>query len=548
MAMPLSLQPRPSGAPHRLWWVLGVVGVVLAINLPILRYEWVMFDDDINILVNPHLGRGAASSFLWAFQNVDYMRRYLPLGWLGFDGLLAIDGYNPAVFHAASWVLCGLNAALAFCVFERLSRRRNAPSDEAPASFAGAAAATGALLWSVHPLRVENAAWISGLLYLGSTTLGLAAVLLYLRNEAAPRRRRAVMAALLYLGSLLFYPVLLALPALLVWRAAAESNRDRVRAAWIETRRLAGWWAAVLFAGAMNVYALATAGPQWTPPVDPSPYRWWERCADTGRACLHYATTALWPNRIAVYYGQSRFLLDDPAARIVGTLLVAILLVLLARRSTRVATLGWVGAVLITLAPFVAQMSRSFHASDRYAVLALAVCAVGIVRWLARPSPGRPPLWPFATCSVAIVAASIVYARVLPNWRNTDALQASIDRSTAGHPDVFMNYARAARALWSLGERTQADKRLADGERLFPNDPQLRETRAQLREFDARLQQRFGGPSDIPPIAVIQLDIGRTWLERGERTAALAHFTRALAVAPDYAEARQAYLSASKAR
>ena len=331
-----------------------------------------------------------------------------------------------------------------------------------------------------------------------------------------------------------------------MWRAVVESNASRGRSAWLETRRLAGWWAAAVFAGAMNLYALATAGPQWTAPADAATYGWWDRGIDAVRAYLHYASSIVWPSHVAVYYGQTRVLLEDPGTRVVVAVVIAALILLLARRATRMATAGWLGAVLIALAPFVGQMNRTFHASDRYAVLALAVCAVAIARWLARRSAEGRAFPRFAVCAVAIVAASILYARALPNWRDTDALQASIDRSTARHPDVYLGYARAARAYWSLGEKARAERRLAAGDRLFPDDPQLRETEEELRVLDARLRQRLGDRTDIPPAAVMQVDLGRTWMQRGERTAALAHFAQALALAPDYDEAKQGYLSAKQ--
>lgn len=77
-------------APLR-WFAVALSAViVLAVNYPVLDFDWLMFDDDINILVNPHLGSRAVESVQWAFENVDYMRRHLPLGWLMFAGLLAV--------------------------------------------------------------------------------------------------------------------------------------------------------------------------------------------------------------------------------------------------------------------------------------------------------------------------------------------------------------------------------------------------------------------------------------------------------------------------
>jgi tetratricopeptide (TPR) repeat protein len=536
---------RPALGARRFVWLLAIVVIVLAVNRSVLGFDWLLFDDDINILVNPFLGRGAPSSILWAFQNVDYMRRYLPLGWLGFDALLAVDGYNAAVFHAASWILTGLNAALAFLVFEKLCRSFHSdPEATAPTRSAAqrcASAALAALLWSLHPLRAENAGWISGLLYLGSTTWALAAVLLYLRayepRALSPRRGPLALAgALCYLASLLVYPVFLALPALLAWRAA-WADRQWWPALKLELRRLATWWLAAGFALAMNVFARLTASDAYAPVGSLAPAGAAGSVRTACAACLHYLVRTVWPGHVAVFYGPATLLFSRAALWGAAAVLVIAGIFLLAKRATRRPTLAWTGAALISLSPFLAQLGGDFHASDRYAVLWLAVWCAGVALLGARLRGNKMR----SACAVlgagALAAFLPLYREALANWKNTAAVQAAIDRSTAGHPDVAMSFARPAIAFWWLGDQAESARRLREGLRLFPSAPRLAETEKTLREFSARWRERVGAHTEIPPLAVLHCDLGRAWQAQGEARAAAAHFARAVTLAPGYAEA-----------
>ncbi|MEO5961543.1 MAG: hypothetical protein ABIZ49_08585, partial [Opitutaceae bacterium] len=432
---------------------MTIAGLVLAANWLILDFDWLLFDDDINILTNPNLGRGAMSSLAWAFQDFDYIRRYLPLGWVGFYALLGIDGYNATAFHTASWLLMGLNAVLAFFVFERLVR---APNDSTAGGSTGSsiravvAASLAALAWSLHPLRAENAAWISGLLYLGSATFALFAVLLHLQaveSEIHSRRLR-VGGAVCYLASLLVYPVFLALPAVLLWRALCVAP-PRLRAFREEFARLAGWWIATAFAFGLNVFARINAPETFAAPNEFAPGSLFTRGLVAIRATLHYASRTIWPGEVAPFYGLTDQLLKPNEQRIALCALGVGAIVLLARKTTHLRVLAWSAAGIMTLLPFLGQLGHDFHANDRYAILWLAVWATAVATWLAQP--GAKP-WRLAVAGAGLALLARDYGRALPHWKDTGTLQAKIDAVTAAKPHPKMSFSRRALVLWWLGE------------------------------------------------------------------------------------------------
>src|SRR2546427_7291002 len=174
-------------------WVYRLVPVLVALVtfaafLPALQNQFVSFDDDKNFLDNPHY-RGLAWTHLrWMWTT--HLGHYIPLTWmtLGLDYLLW--GMNPVGYHLTSLLLHAANAVVFFFVVRRLlTRALPSPSERGHALAVSAGFA--ALVFAIHPLRVESVAWaterrdvLSGLFY-------LLTILMYLRAcERGARGRR----------------------------------------------------------------------------------------------------------------------------------------------------------------------------------------------------------------------------------------------------------------------------------------------------------------------------------------------------------------------
>jgi hypothetical protein len=131
------------------------LAVVTAIAfLPVLGNGFVDWDDTRNLLENPHY-RGLGWTQLRWMATTSHNGHFVPLAWL----TLAIDyvlwGMNPAGYHLTSLLIHATTTAVLYLV-ARVLIVRAAPV-AAGAATAGAAAA--ALLFGVHPLRVESVAW-----------------------------------------------------------------------------------------------------------------------------------------------------------------------------------------------------------------------------------------------------------------------------------------------------------------------------------------------------------------------------------------------------
>src|SRR5580658_6470810 len=86
--------------------------VAIAAFWPVRHFQFLRFDDDINIYLNPHLGRLDGATIRWMLTDTRYVRRYVPAGWLGFSILYGLSRLDPHGYHWACLLLHGANVLL----------------------------------------------------------------------------------------------------------------------------------------------------------------------------------------------------------------------------------------------------------------------------------------------------------------------------------------------------------------------------------------------------------------------------------------------------
>ena len=161
------------------WLVPALIALVIfAAFLPALHNQFVNWDDDKNFLENPHYRGLGWTQLSWMWTT--HMGHYIPLTWmtLGLDYLLW--GMNPVGYHLTNLLLHAANAVVFFFVVRRLlTRALSSPSEHGYALAVSAGFA--ALLFAIHPLRVESVAWVTERRDVLSGLLYLSAILIYLR-------------------------------------------------------------------------------------------------------------------------------------------------------------------------------------------------------------------------------------------------------------------------------------------------------------------------------------------------------------------------------
>jgi hypothetical protein len=135
------------------WLAVAVAAVTFSAFSPALWNGFVDFDDQASIVDNPWI-RGFGRAELGWMLTTFHLGPYQPLAWL----TLALDyrlwGLNAAGYHLTSLLLHAASGGLLFLLATRLLGRAGVPRARVTAG-----AALGALLWALHPLRVESVAW-----------------------------------------------------------------------------------------------------------------------------------------------------------------------------------------------------------------------------------------------------------------------------------------------------------------------------------------------------------------------------------------------------
>ncbi len=193
----------------------GVALATLAAFWPALGNGWVNWDDDIYLLNNPGFRGLGWENIRWMLTN-QLSSHYQPLAWLSYALDYQVWGLDPRGYHLTSLLLHILNAILVYALAARIfAAVPSGKGDRPPSGDLGPwPQAVAALLFAVHPLRVESVAWASerrdvlyGAFYLGS-------VLAYLRQPAG--RGPGTAGLLLYGGALLSKSMAVTLPVVLL--------------------------------------------------------------------------------------------------------------------------------------------------------------------------------------------------------------------------------------------------------------------------------------------------------------------------------------------
>src|SRR5262245_46904889 len=159
-----------------------LVAVTVAVFWPVLKFEFLNWDDRFHILDNP-LFQPARLENARHYWSQPYMGLYIPLTYSVWT-LIGSASMSPAVFHGANLLLHIGCVLLVFNIVRELI---------------GAVwpAAIGAAIFAVHPVQVETVAWVSGFRDLLGALLMLFSIWLYLLHARRLAALRSISLQLL---------------------------------------------------------------------------------------------------------------------------------------------------------------------------------------------------------------------------------------------------------------------------------------------------------------------------------------------------------------
>ena len=345
----------------RLSALTAMVAAVAWTYFPAAGFAFLNWDDQSVILRNPSLGFPGVARWAWI---TTYMEHYQPLSWLAWAAIKAGFGPDASAFHVAN-IAAHVVCVLLVYAAARVVLTRAVP--EASATLRNGAAVAAALLFGLHPLRVEVVAWISAMPYALALAFLLASLVAYLRTAARTPTRLPVAALVLYAASLAARPVALGFPAVLV-----------VLDVWLLKRRTrtslsVAWPFAVLAVAAAGIESVArTSG------INDAP--WLYRVQSAASAPFVY----LWHTIAPVSLTPLDVLPIDPVANpgVAAAALLALAGVCLAawiwRHRWPALAAAW-AAYLALLAPAAGLVPSGLQATaDRYTYLPGVVVAIAV--------------------------------------------------------------------------------------------------------------------------------------------------------------------------
>ncbi len=500
---------------------LGVGACVFVAFHPLLGAEWINYDDPVNFQRNPHYRGLGLEQLRWMFTN--FTGHYMPLTWmsLGLDYLLW--GMDPAGYHFTNVLLHALNAMLCFAFLRQLLPRFR--TELAP-SWRNGAAAAGALLYALHPLRVESVAWITERRDLVAGLFFFLCLLAWLKAQPAgpggpADGRWLALSAALFGLSLLGKAIGMTLPLALLVLEVHPLGRF-APGAWKRPLLEKLPFVILMLAGvAMTALGQGRAGAFHAEAHTVS-----QMVVRPGYRLAFYLEKTFLPVGLSVLYPD-----HPPESVLQPRYLISLILVLgitallLHHRRRHPGFLAAWLAFAFLLGPVIGPIQAGPHfAADRYTYLAALPLSVLASALLCR---GRP--WIACGSGAILILLGILTARQCAFWRESETLWAHairVDRSS----DIPFN--QRATARMAKGDFDGALEDLDEAIRLAPGQASFRANRAAVRFRKRDLQ---GAQADVdkalelspgyPMAYEVRATLRRS---RGDLKGAVEDFSRAI--------------------
>jgi protein O-mannosyl-transferase len=521
--------------------------------LAALDNGFVDWDDDKTITENPHFRGLGWNQLRWMFTTF-HTGHYQPLSWitLGFDYL--VWGTDPIGYHLTSLALHAANAVLFYFICRRLFLIVFARAAERQGLAVCLAAGLAALLFAVHPLRVESVAWATERRDVLSGLFFLACIALYLRAHQSPgatRPRWLTAAVVAHALSLSAKATAITLPVVLLLIDVYPLRRMPGRlSAWLTAparsvlrEKLPFLFLAVLFA------VIALAAQHDTGALRPiQQYFFSYRLAQAFYGMAFYLWKSLLPVGLSPLYevpfdfdaSMPLFLLSGAAAAFVT---VAFYLL---RRRWPALLASWIYYIVVVAPVLGIAQSGPQLVADRYSYLSClswAVLAGGVffIAWK-RPEQSERG-WPVPVVAGALAAGVIGILAVMTwnqigVWRDTTTLWQHVLRVA---PQTSIAHYNLGRSYESKGDLAQARESYLQALAINPTHTDARYNLARLLAKSGNQSEAIAHYREVlkfkPNDAEARNNLGLLLARKGEIEASLKEFQKAIESDPNYPQA-----------
>lgn len=451
-----------------------LAAATLLVYLPALRFPFLSWDDDVNVLRNAGLDFTPAG-LTWMFTG-SLLGHWHPLTWLSLAFDKALYGGAPWGFHLTNVLLHAASAVLLFLCSRLLLKDED-----------GWTSLFAAALWALHPLRVESVAWVTerrdvlcGFFLLGSLYAGLRSA------SGGARGERWHWCAVLLGGAAMLSKVFaIVWPAVLIVIDVYVLNRG---ARWREKAPY------LLFAAPSLAFNLVAQSHNAAVPW--SAFGLEPRLAQAFLGLAFYPYKTLLPTGLSPLYEFSALLQPAPFAwATAATLAVGAYWLVWGRESRRFTAALLCYGVLLAPALGLFKSGR-MSAADRWSYLPavpLSLFLASLCAPLLSSRAGR------AGALALLGALSALTWGQLPVWSSDAALWS---RASAQSPLSYYARLKLAAALAAAGRPAEAEAARRDAlnahRGVFETAAAILANRGEQAAADAALARAAAGPTIAP--------------------------------------------------
>jgi FOG: TPR repeat len=514
---------------------LLLAAVTLAVYNPVVRNQFVDFDDQAYILRNSHIQRGLNWELVKWSVTTFYYGIWHPLTWLSHALDYQMFHLNPVGHHYTSVLLHVINAVLLFLLLQR------ATSAIWPSLFVGA-------LFALHPINVESLAWAAERKNVLSTLFFLLALHAYDRYGRSFRKYLYGLVILFFALGLMAKPQIVTLPfVLLLWDywPLRRMGRASVGTSLSENYRSQTFRSLVFEKWPLFLLALADSVVTVISQREGNTVRSLSevplaiRLENVFISYVKYLGKAFWPSHLVPFYPRSGSL--APIWQAAGAVAVILLVTafVIARRHHRYLLVGWFW-FLGSVVPMIGLVTVGDQAmADRYAYIAFIGLFIAIawsfhdLKW----KSDRGKLWLGAPAVIILgIFATLTYRQV-GFWHDSETLWRYTLSVTK---DNYVAHNNLALALSEAGKSDEAVREFRTGMALHPYPPaqvvalalyelQVEHPREAIEECHTALRLA----TDSTTKAAALSELGQADLQLGEYDAAAGSFVQALRIQPE---------------
>jgi Tfp pilus assembly protein PilF len=548
------------------YYLAGTVALItFIVYLPVLQNDFIRsWDDAAYIIENVHIRSLNPALFKWSFFDF-YESNWHPLAWISHAADYAFWGLNPMGHHLTNIILHALNAAVAVLLVIGLleTARARAPRNGLPAFLNERtiliAGGTTGLLFGLHPLHVESAAWVAERKDLLCALFFLLSVIMYtkyvsgaddegINNRASRFFNKRYLAALgLFILALLSKPMAVTLTVVLLMLDWYPFNRIQSFKTFLSALiEKLPFIALSLISSILTILAQRAGGAIQSTEVAPAP----TRLLVAARSLIAYLWKMIWPVNLVPYYPYPK----NPSLLSLGYLLPIVLvigitiacLMTVKKRKLWLSVWCYYFTTLLPVLGIVQVGGQSM--ADRYTYLPslgpFLIMGLGTA-WISKKINAVKSRgliikgFSVVTAVLVVAALSSLTVRQIGIWKNSINLWSRVIEKDPER--VPMAYYYRGAVFEKRGQYAQAIEDYARAIELYPSYTEAYSNRGavfeKIGQFDKAIDDYNRATALNPSYYMAYNNKGTLYGKEGLFDRALESFNQTIAINPDFADA-----------